>query len=109
LSPERRVQSPKNCTRRGCGKSISDKIGNLKSPLLAEELAQQACNSMNFVELECTEGLLLAMMPANYSSNNTADTPGGKAFIRPAQVSKAGVVHVGAAMKATRLAAISAA
>jgi hypothetical protein len=35
---------------------------------------------------ECADVLLLALTPAAYSSNNTADTPGRRAFISPAQV-----------------------
>jgi hypothetical protein len=37
---------------------------------------------------ECIDVLLLALTPANYSSNSTADTPRRHAFISPAQVSQ---------------------
>lgn len=51
-----------------------------------KQIAQAACRKDNLADLQCADVLLLALTPASYSSNNTADTPGRRAFISPAQV-----------------------
>jgi hypothetical protein len=82
------VQSPINCTRRGkrCTRAISSTVANLGTPMSVEELARAACNESDVYGLECFEGLLLSLTPTKYSANARADTPGGRAMIRPAQV-----------------------
>jgi hypothetical protein len=50
------------------------------------QIAQAACNKPDVTDPECADVLLLALTPAAYSSNNTADTPGRRAYISPAQV-----------------------
>jgi hypothetical protein len=50
------------------------------------QIAQAACGRDSITDAECADVLLLALTPAAYSSNNTADTPGRRAFISPAQV-----------------------
>lgn len=44
-----------------------------------------AKSNMTHPDPECADALLLALTPSKYSSNSTADTPGGFAFISPAQ------------------------
>jgi hypothetical protein len=48
-------------------------------------LAQNACETDSIEDPECYDALLLALTPSAYSSNNTEDTPGGRAFISPAR------------------------
>jgi hypothetical protein len=50
------------------------------------QLAQRLCRRDDITGPICADALLLALTPAFYSSNNTADTPGRRAFISPAQV-----------------------
>jgi hypothetical protein len=52
----------------------------------ASQIAQEACNTTDILDPDCIDVLLLALTPAAYSSNNTADTPGRLALISPAQV-----------------------
>jgi hypothetical protein len=50
----------------------------------AAKVARIACGQ-SMDTPECFDRLLMAVLPASYSSNNTKDT-GGYAFISPAQV-----------------------
>jgi hypothetical protein len=52
------------------------------------QIAQVACGQNDITSPECSDVLLLALTPAAYSSNSTADTPGRRAYISPAQVHK---------------------
>jgi hypothetical protein len=49
-------------------------------------MAKAACGKDQLSDPACSDVLLLALTPAAYSSNNTAHTPGRRAFISPAQV-----------------------
>jgi hypothetical protein len=51
-----------------------------------EQVARAVCGKNDLSGQNCTDPLLLALTPSSYSSNSTADTPGGRAFISPAQV-----------------------
>jgi hypothetical protein len=51
-----------------------------------QEIAREACGKDDITDAQCVDVLLLLLTPASYSSNNTADTPGRRAFISPAQV-----------------------
>lgn len=86
---ERGLQSAPNRTRRGYGVSRdkSDKLKNLGAGTNTTQIARAACSSDDIMDQECTDVLLLALMPASYSSNNTRDTPGRLPYISPAQVS----------------------
>jgi hypothetical protein len=80
--------SPPNATRRRYLTSRS-KAGILKTlgaGLSPTQIARAVCGVPNILDPECIDVLLLGLTPASYSSNNTADTPGGYAFISPAQV-----------------------
>jgi hypothetical protein len=50
------------------------------------QIARAACGKADVADPQCINTLLLLLTPDAYSSNNTADTPGGRAFISPAQV-----------------------
>jgi hypothetical protein len=49
-----------------------------------DTLASVACKSRSITP-DCLDALLMAVLPASYSSNSSKDT-GGYAFISPAQV-----------------------
>jgi hypothetical protein len=51
-----------------------------------EQIARAACGKADVADPQCIDVLLLLLTPDAYNSNNTADTPGGRAFISPAQV-----------------------
>ncbi|WIA34729.1 hypothetical protein OEZ86_013039 [Tetradesmus obliquus] len=55
----------------------------------------------------CADVLLLVLTPPTYSSNNTADTPGGRAFISPAQDQAGCAACVGFAVTAAAEAAVN--
>jgi hypothetical protein len=55
---------------------------------------QASCSAADVSAESCEDALLLVLTPSVYSSNNTADTPGGQAFISPVQVG-AYVPHLG--------------
>jgi hypothetical protein len=61
-------------------------VANLGAGVNIKQLAQAACNTMNVADPSCEDVLLLALTHAKYSSNTTANTPGRRAFISPAQV-----------------------
>jgi hypothetical protein len=88
---EKFLKASKNNTRRGYayGRTKADVLKSLgaKGPnaVSKTELALAACDSSN-IGPECADVLLLALTPASYSSNSTADTPGGHALISPAEV-----------------------
>jgi hypothetical protein len=86
---ERGLRSPPNVTRRGylITRTKSRVLANLGAGANMRQIAQAACNKNNITDPDCVDVLLLALTPASYSSNNTADTPGRRAFIGPAQVS----------------------
>jgi hypothetical protein len=63
-----------------------------------EEIARAACNNTNVMDSQCIDVLLLLLTPEAYSSNKTADTPGRRAFISPAQVSDALTCDTAAAL-----------
>jgi hypothetical protein len=77
-----------NATRRsyGSGRRKRDLLGNLGAGVNITEIAQVACGQNDITHPKCSKVLLLALTPAAYSSNNTADTPGRRGFISPAQV-----------------------
>jgi hypothetical protein len=83
------LQSPANRTRRGYGSArrTANTLANLGARASPTQIARTACNKTNILDAACIDVLLLALTPAAYSSNNTADTPGRRAFISPAQVS----------------------
>lgn len=64
-------------------------LSNLGAGMSSAQIAQAACNTSNILDADCTDVLLLALTPASYSPNNTADTPGRVALISPAQVGAA--------------------
>lgn len=61
-------------------------LANLGAGMNTSQIAHEACNTTDILERDCIDVLLLSLTPAAYSSNNTADTPGGLALISPAQV-----------------------
>jgi hypothetical protein len=61
-------------------------VRSLGADVTSEQIAHAACNKTNIADPACIDVLLLTLTPAAYSSNNTADTPGGRAFVSPAQV-----------------------
>jgi hypothetical protein len=77
-----------NATRRayGIGRRKRDVLGNLGAGLNLTQIAQAACGVHDITDPQCVDVLLLALTPSAYSSNSTADTPGHRAFISPAQV-----------------------
>jgi hypothetical protein len=62
------------------------KLPNLGAGANLTQVAQAACGKDSATDPGCADVLLLALTPASYSSNNTADTFGQRAFISPAQV-----------------------
>jgi hypothetical protein len=86
--------SPRNATRRGyqTSRSLASKVSNLGAQgpgVTTEQLMQElraSCAAADVSAESCEDALLLVLTPESYSSNNTADTPGGNAFISPAQV-----------------------
>jgi hypothetical protein len=87
---ERGLRTPINATIRGYRVSSgrANRVRNLGSTANpdATQIARAACGKDSITDPECADVLLLALTPAAYSSNNTADTPGRRAFISPAQV-----------------------
>uniref|UniRef100_A0A383V630 Peptidase C1A papain C-terminal domain-containing protein n=1 Tax=Tetradesmus obliquus TaxID=3088 RepID=A0A383V630_TETOB len=81
------LSSPPNATRRGYGyiRRKRDVLANLGAGMNTSQIAHEACNTTDILERDCIDVLLLSLTPAAYSSNNTADTPGGLALISPAQ------------------------
>jgi hypothetical protein len=61
---------------------------------LAAKAAECGGDLESLANPSCSDMLLLALTPGKYSSNNTADTPGRRAFISPAQVGASGPVAV---------------
>uniref|UniRef100_A0A383WDS0 Uncharacterized protein n=1 Tax=Tetradesmus obliquus TaxID=3088 RepID=A0A383WDS0_TETOB len=94
LYEARGMRSPPNATRRSYVTSRNRRrtINNLGAGANTEQIAKAACGKLNIYgtdgvpDVECIDVLLLALTPDAYSSNNTADTPGARAFISPAQV-----------------------
>jgi hypothetical protein len=86
------MKSPKNATRRGyfTSRRKADILKNLGAGLSTTQIAQAVCGVPDILDPNCIDVLLLALTPASYSSNNTADTPGGYAFISLAQVGELG-------------------
>jgi hypothetical protein len=86
------MKSPPNATRKGYfnGRRKAGILKNLGAGLSATQIAQAVCGVPNILDPNCIDVLLLALTPAAYSSNNTADTPAGYAFISPAQVGEIG-------------------
>lgn len=87
------LRSPRNQTRRGyqTSRRLANIVGNMgaKGPVTPEQLQQTlqaSCTAEDMAASGCADVLLLVLTPPTYSSNNTADTPGGRAFISPAQV-----------------------
>jgi hypothetical protein len=83
--PDNFVKSSRNvtkCTYRAY-KSVGDRLRNMGASNAAK-VARIACGQ-SMDTPECFDRLLMAVLPASYSSNNTKDT-GGYAFISPAQV-----------------------
>lgn len=82
------IKTPKNATKRTYQRwgDISRRLQNLGATTPGK-VAEQACGSAGVpVPFSCLDALLMAVLPATYSSNNSADT-GGYTFISPAQVS----------------------
>ncbi|WIA24077.1 hypothetical protein OEZ85_013685 [Tetradesmus obliquus] len=113
LYETRGMRSPPNATRRSYVTSRNRRrtIANLGAGANTEQIAKAACGKLelfgkdNVPDAECVDVLLLALTPDAYTSNNTADTPGGKAFISPAQGTCS--VCVGFAVTAAAEAAIN--
>jgi hypothetical protein len=87
------LRSPPNATRPGY--RISRGKANILRNLGAStetEVAQRVCGLDAIGGADCLNLLLLGLTPGAYSSNNTADTPGRRAFISPAQVRFAGIL-----------------
>jgi hypothetical protein len=87
---EKGLKSSPNATRRGysASRGRADRVrslGSTANPDVAQ-IAREACGKDSITDPACTDVLLLTLTPAAYSSNNTADTPGRRAFISPAQV-----------------------
>jgi hypothetical protein len=82
------MRSPPNATRRSYVTSRRRRgtVGNLGAGVNSTQIARAACGKADVADPQCIDTLLLALTPDAYSSNNTADTPGGRAFISPAQV-----------------------
>jgi hypothetical protein len=76
-----------NATRRAyvINRRQRDILGNLGAGLSLTDIARAACGVDDITDDGCVDVLLLALTPAAYSSNSTADTR-GHAFISPAQV-----------------------
>ncbi|WIA24084.1 hypothetical protein OEZ85_013692 [Tetradesmus obliquus] len=111
----RGMRSSPNATRRSYVSSRNKRkiITNLGAGANTEQIAKAACGKLNIYgtdgvpDVECIDVLLLALTPDAYSSNNTADTPGGQAFISPAQDQGTCSVCVGFAVTAAAEAAIN--
>lgn len=78
------IKTARNATRRNYMRwgDIRRKLQNLGATT-ATKVAEVACNSTD-VPFSCLDALLMAVLPAAYSSNSSADT-GGYAYISPAQ------------------------
>jgi hypothetical protein len=76
------IRSSRNMTRRGYKtfRTLGDQIRNMGATT-SEQLKKEACGA----DVPCLDALLMGVLPAVYSSNNSADT-GGYAYISPAQV-----------------------
>jgi hypothetical protein len=85
---EKGLRSSPNATRRGYSvvRGRASKVANLGAAANITQIAQEDCGKDSITDPECADVLLLALMPAAYSSNNTADTPSRRAFISPIQV-----------------------
>jgi hypothetical protein len=84
------LKAPRNITRPGyrSARLQAEKVRNLGATgavVTDKELSLAACGSDNVEDPKCLDIVLQALTPAAYSSNNSADTPGGRAFISPAQ------------------------
>jgi hypothetical protein len=79
------IKSSRNATKRTyrAYKTVGDKLRNMGASSV-KKVANVACGQ-SMDTPECFERLLMAVLPAAYSSNTTRDT-GGYAFISPAQV-----------------------
>lgn len=88
LYEARGMRSSPNATRRIyiSSRNRRNTVNNLGAGVTTEKIAQAACGKDNFVDRECIEVLLLALTPNSCNYNKTADTPGRRAFISPAQV-----------------------
>ncbi|KAF6257657.1 hypothetical protein COO60DRAFT_1695321 [Scenedesmus sp. NREL 46B-D3] len=87
---DRGLRSPRNLTRRGyrahrTRAAQTRNLGAKAAAVSAEQVARAACGKTNIRDPECFDVLLLMLTPPSYSSNATADTPGSRAFISPAQ------------------------
>jgi hypothetical protein len=85
---EKGLDSPPNATKRvySVVGGRARKVVSLGAAANTTQIAQTACGKDSIVDPDCADVLLQALPPAAYSSNNTADTPGRRAFISPAQV-----------------------
>lgn len=87
---EKFLKASRNNTRRDyrTGRTRADLVKSLgargPNAVSMTDLALAACDSSS-IGPECVDVLLLALTPAEYSSNDTADTPEGNALISPAQ------------------------
>jgi C1A family cysteine protease len=104
---------PRNVTRRSYAstQSKSRSVRNIgaKNPgaVSRQQLALAACDSTNVTRPECEEILLMLLMPASYSSNNTLNTPSQHAYISPAQDQGSCSSCVGFAVTAAAEAAVN--
>lgn len=103
------LASSPNATKRSYAFSRRkrDVLSNLGAGMSSAQIAQAACNTSNILDADCTDVLLLALTPASYSSNNTADTPGRVALISPAQKQGDCSACVGFAVTAAAEAAVN--
>jgi hypothetical protein len=103
------LRSPPNITRRRYGNVRTKAIllKTLGAGANATQLAQAACDKPDVSDPECADVLLLALTPAAYLSNNTADTPGRRSYISPAQDQLTCSACVGFAVTAAAEAAVN--
>jgi hypothetical protein len=85
--PDNFVKTSRNATKRTYRtyKTVGDRLRNMGASTAAK-VAKVACGQ-SMDTPDCFDKLLMAVLPAAYSSNSSRDT-GGYAFISPAQVRK---------------------
>ncbi|WIA16006.1 hypothetical protein OEZ85_012739 [Tetradesmus obliquus] len=83
----RGLGSAANITRASYSSIRSQKarLDKMRLGATPQQIAQSVCCANDLADESCRDPLLLALTPAAYSSNNTAHTPRGRAFISPAQ------------------------
>uniref|UniRef100_A0A383VAT9 Uncharacterized protein n=1 Tax=Tetradesmus obliquus TaxID=3088 RepID=A0A383VAT9_TETOB len=93
--------------------SFGHPTNTVNAPTTATSPTQlpKACANSNIAitrpDKNCTDALLLALTPAKYSLNSTADTSGSRAFISPAQDQGGCAANVGFVVTAAAEAAVN--